>query len=102
MMDTVAEKGTGPIDVRYVASLARLQLTEEEMRKFQTQLEHILEYIHAIRQVDVTGVEPTAHAAPVLNVFRRDEVRPGLDREGVLRNAPEHSGDQFIVPKIVE
>ena len=90
------------IDVRYVAQLARLQLTDEEQRTFQAQLEQILEYIHAIRQVDVTGIEATAHATRVQNVFRDDGVRPGLERDRVLANAPEHSGDQFRVPKIVE
>ena len=90
------------IDVHYVANLARLQLTTAEATQFQEQLGDILDYINQIRHIDLTDVEPTAHATRVQNVFRKDEVRPGLDRETVLANAPAHAADQFSVPKIVE
>lgn len=92
----------GTIDVRYVANLARLNLSESEVASFQEQLGQIVEYVNQIRAVDVDGVEPTAHAVAVQNVFRDDVVKPGLDREVVLSNAPEHSTDLFRVPKIVE
>jgi len=90
------------IDVAYVARLARLYLTDEERRTFQSQLEHIVAYVHKIRELDVEGIEPTSHAIAVQNVFRTDDVRPGLDRDAVLANAPARTGDQFMVPKIVE
>lgn len=90
------------IDVRYVANLARLQLTDEEIALFQSQISQVVEYVNEIRSLDVEGVEPTAHAVPVQNVFRDDVVTPGLDREQVIANAPEHSTDLFMVPKIVE
>ena len=89
------------IDVPYVAQLARLTLTEEEVQVFQGQLEQIVDYVKAIQQVDVSGVEPMAHATRVQNVFRKDEERKGLDRDVVLKNAPAHDGEQFLVPKII-
>lgn len=101
----MAETGTGAtdtIDVRYVARLARLDLSEAEIGMFQGQLAHVLEYVHRLSQLDVEGIEPTSHAAKVQNVFRRDEVRPGLDRDGILANAPARVEDQFMVPKIFE
>ena len=90
------------IDVAYVAHLARLHLTGEEVDTFQHQLEDIVGYVRKIAELDVTGIEPTSHAHDVHNVFRRDEAGPGLERDTVLANAPERTGDQFKVPKIVE
>ena len=90
------------IDVHYVAHLARLQLSAEEAAQFQKQLDQILDYIHQIRQIDVSAVEPTAHAVQVQNVFRKDVVQPGLDHETVMANAPDQANGQFRVPKIVE
>ena len=91
-----------PIDVNYVARLARLDLTPEEEKKFGAQLGHVLGYIEQLKQVDVSGVEPTAHAFPLVNVTRPDEVRPSLTNEEALRNAPAKANGLFIVPKIVE
>lgn len=90
------------IDVRYVARLARLNLTEDETRVFQAQLGQVLSYMRQINQLDLSGIEPTSHARAMVNVFRRDAVRPGLERDEVLRNAPACANDQFMVPKIVE
>jgi aspartyl-tRNA(Asn)/glutamyl-tRNA(Gln) amidotransferase subunit C len=90
------------IDVAYVAHLARLQLSPDEIATFQRQLNSIVDYFKAIREVDVEAVDPMAHAVRVQNVFRADDVRPGLDRELALANAPVHLDDQFLVPKIVE
>ena len=90
------------IDVAYMARLARIHLTDDEIRTFHTQLEQIVDYVRKINQLDLTGIEPTSHARPIMNVFRTDTTRPGLDRDKVLENAPSHSNDQFIVPKIVE
>ena len=90
------------VDVTYVARLARLELTEAETRAFQGQLDRIVEYINQLRAVDVSGVEPTAHATAIANVFRKDEVRPGLTQEQALANAPFSQAGQFVVPKIIE
>jgi len=90
------------IDVRYVAHLARLELTPEEELKIGAQLGNVLGYIEKLKEVDVTGVEPTAHAFPLVNVVRSDEVRPSMDHDDALRNAPAQANGLFIVPKIVE
>ena len=90
------------IDVKYVAHLARLALTPEEDEKLSAQLGQILGYIEKLRELDVTDVEPTAHAVPMVNVMRPDELRPSLAHEDALRNAPRQAGGLFVVPKIVE
>ena len=90
------------IDVAYVAELARLELTDEEKAVFQPQLESIVGYVEKISAVDVDGVEPMMHGRPLVNAFREDEVRPSLDREAALANAPARVGEEFLLPKIVE
>jgi len=90
------------IDVKYVAHLARLALTPDEEKKLGAQLGGILGYIEKLKALDVTGVEPTAHAMPMTNVTRPDEVRPSLPHADALRNAPHQANGLFIVPKIVE
>ena len=90
------------MDVRYVANLARRNLTEAEVAQFQGQLDHIVEHFNQLRSLDVDGVEPMAHATVIQNVFREDAERPSLGRETVLKNAPEHSADLIMVPTIVE
>jgi len=90
------------IDVQYVAHLARLALSPEEERTLSTQLGNILGYIEKLKAADVTGVEPTAHAFPLVNVTRADEVRPSISNEDALRNAPAQANGLFMVPKIVE
>ncbi|MDA0576587.1 MAG: Asp-tRNA(Asn)/Glu-tRNA(Gln) amidotransferase subunit GatC [Verrucomicrobia bacterium] len=90
------------IDVRYVANLARLALTEEEVATFQGQLGQIVDYVQAIDRLDVTGIEPTSHAHLQQNVFRSDVARPSLDQASVLRNAPASRDGLLLVPKIVE
>jgi aspartyl-tRNA(Asn)/glutamyl-tRNA(Gln) amidotransferase subunit C len=90
------------IDVKYVAQLARIALTPDEEKKIGAQLGHVLGYIEKLRELDVTGVEPTAHAVPMVNVMRADEVRPSLSQAEALRNAPRQANGLFIVPKIVE
>lgn len=90
------------IDVKYVAHLARITLTPDEEKKIGSQLGHILGYIEKLRELDMANVEPTAHAVPLANVTRADEIRPSLPHEAALRNAPREAGGLFIVPKIVE
>jgi aspartyl-tRNA(Asn)/glutamyl-tRNA(Gln) amidotransferase subunit C len=90
------------IDVKYVANLARIALTPDEEKKLGAQLGEILGYIEKLRELDVTNVEPTAHAVPMVNITRPDEVRPSLPHDDALRNAPKSAGGLFIVPQIVE
>jgi aspartyl-tRNA(Asn)/glutamyl-tRNA(Gln) amidotransferase subunit C len=90
------------IDVKYVAHLARLALTPQEEQKIGAQLESVLHYVEKLKEVDVSGVEPTAHAFPLVNVTRHDEVQPSLSNEEALRNAPAKANGLFMVPKIVE
>ncbi len=92
----------GDFDVKYVAHLARIALTPEEEEKFGAQLAHILGYVEKLDQLDVSQIEPTAHAVPLVNVVRRDEVRPSLSNEEALRNAPAKANGLFMTPKIVE
>ena len=90
------------IDVKYVAHLARLRLTPDEEKKFGEQLGQILGYVEELKELDVSNVEPTAHAMPLVNVTRPDEIRPSIPHEDALRNAPAKASGLFIVPKIVE
>ena len=90
------------IDVKYVAHLARISLSPAEEQKLGAQLGNILGYIEKLKEADVSGVEPTAHAFPLVNVTRPDEVRPSMSNEDALRNAPAKASGLFIVPKIVE
>ena len=90
------------IDVKYVAHLARLALTPDEEKQLGAQLGSILGYIEKLRELDVTNVEPTAHAVPMVNVTRADEILPSLPHVDALRNAPRAANGLFIVPKIVE
>ena len=89
-------------DVRYTAQLARLNLSEEEVAKFQTQISQILAYVEKLEQVDVSGVEPTAHANAIFNVFREDKARDWFTPEAALANAPRTANHLFIVPKVIE
>ena len=90
------------IDVKYVAHLARIALSPEEEQQLSAQLGNILGYIEKLKEADVTGVEPTAHAFPLVNVTRADEIRPSVSNEDALRNAPAKANGLFMVPKIVE
>jgi len=90
------------MDINHVAHLARVELTEEEKLQFSSQLQNILVYVEKLHAVDVTGIEPTAHAVPLSNVLRPDEVRPSMETGAALQNAPEQARSLFIVPKIVE
>ena len=89
-------------DVRYIAQLARLDLSDAEIAKFQSQLGQVLSHVEKLKQVDVSGVEPTAHANQVVNVFRADEPRDWLTAEEALGNAPRQRDHLFIVPKVLE
>lgn len=88
-------------EVLHVAKLARLSLDPGEVDLFTRQLNDILAYVEKLQEVDTAGVPPMAHAVPVLNVFREDEVTPGLSRDDALANAPATEGGTFVVPRII-
>lgn len=88
-------------EVRHVAMLARLALTDEQVETLRGELNSILGHIDAIQQLDLEGVEPTAHAIPVVNSTRPDVPRQGLSREQALLNAPESEDGAFLIPRIV-
>jgi aspartyl-tRNA(Asn)/glutamyl-tRNA(Gln) amidotransferase subunit C len=89
-------------EVEYVARLARLELSEAEKDQFTGELNGILDFVEKLNQLDTAAVEPTAHAIPVTNVFRPDRVRPSLDPELALSNAPDRVNNFFKVPKVLE
>ena len=102
---TVAERNpdTTHIDVRYVADLARISLTDEEAQQFGAELDDILDYVTQLNELDVHTIEPTAHAAPRANVMREDVVKQTLEHDAVIANAPAHVEGAFIrVPPVLE
>lgn len=98
----MSSASTEKIDVRYVANLARIELSDDECHTFQGQLDAILGYIEKLTDFDVDGIESTAHASPVFDRLREDISRPGLEQEDLLRNAPESALGQVRVPKVVD
>jgi len=86
----------------HIANLARINLTPEEKERYAAQLGDVLKYIEQLNEVNVEGVEPTAHAFPVVNVWAEDVPEPGLSVEDALRNAPEKRDNMVVVPKVVE
>ena len=88
--------------VERVAELSKIKLDEASVSKMQEELGCIVEYMEILNKLDTDGVEPLSHAIELKNVLREDEVKPSYSREEILKNAPEHSNDAFIVPKTVE
>ena len=88
-------------EVEHIAKLARLQLTEEEKKRFQVELGKILEYFDQLKKLDTEKVPPMTHAVPIENVLREDQVKPSLPAEEALQNAPEKKDSYFQVPKVV-
>jgi aspartyl-tRNA(Asn)/glutamyl-tRNA(Gln) amidotransferase subunit C len=89
------------IDVRYVAKLARIALTDEEVERFGAQLGDLLDHVNALSELDTNTVTATAQVVVSRNVERPDSVRPSLDREIVLAQAPQRQGGFFRVPRII-
>lgn len=88
--------------IRHVAKLARLAVSDDDVKRLSPELSDILEYAEQLQSVDLTGVEPTSHAFAQSNVLRADEVRPGLSREDALANAPDTDAGQVRVPAVLE
>ena len=90
------------MDIKKVARLSRLDLSEEEKVTFGNQLEQILTYMEQLNRLDTSGVEPTSHAIPIQNVFREDGVKSSFMQEEVLAIAPDEEDGHFKVPRIIE
>ena len=90
------------IDLKHIARLSRLHLTDEELQFFETQVGKILSFVDKLKEVNVDGVEPTSRPLSLSNVFRQDEVKPPLAIEEFLKHAPKAKGRFFEVPKIIE
>ena len=89
-------------DVEYVAALAQLDLDEATKERLVVELGDILSYMDKLNELDTDGVEPMMQVLEMTNVYREDEVRPSLDRETALKNAPKTDGEYFLVPKILD
>jgi len=89
-------------EVKYIANLARLGLSEDEVGHFQIQLEEILEYVDKLKKADVEKISPMAHVLDIKNVYRQDVVSPSIDPEKVLKSSPAKEGHFFKVPKVIE
>ncbi len=90
------------INIHRIAELARLRLTEAEAAKHEAQLARILDYMEVLESHDLGEVQPTAHAAPVYDVWRADEPRESLSNAEALANAPRQREGQFLMPRVVE
>lgn len=94
--------GLTPEEVRHIATLARVGLSEEDVQKFQEHLSEILDYFQVLNKLDTDDVPPTAHTLPLQNIMREDEVRNSLAREDILLNAPQREDVYFRVSSILE
>ena len=90
------------IDIAHVARLARLELTEEELETYKTQLGVILDHAAKVQSLEGEPHTESAHPMGLVNVYRKDEVRPSLDRDEVLSQAPAHEDGYFVVPPAME
>jgi len=88
-------------DVEKVALLARLRLSDSELKTLSGELAQVISYIDQLSEVDTEDVEPMVHAVEVSNVFSSDEVKPSLDRERALANAPNHNERGYLVPPVL-
>lgn len=88
--------------VQYVANLSRIELKPQELEKLSRQLQAILDFIDQLKELDISGVEPTSHILPLSNIFREDVPSPSLPIAKTLENAPEKEGNFFVVPKVIE
>ncbi len=88
-------------EVIHVAALSRLDMDEESIDKFASQIGTILEYVDTLNHVDTEGVKPTSHAIFLTNAFREDEEKEHLDRDNALANAPVKRRWNFVVPKVI-
>ena len=90
------------IDVPYLARLARLEISPAEVEIFSGQLDRILDHVEQMNKLDISGIEPTAHAISVFDVIRDDVVMESIPKASMLANAPHHANGLFVVPKVLD
>lgn len=88
--------------VRYVANLSRIKLDPSQEEKMLTELAAVIDYMEILNQLDTSEVEPLSHIFSITNVMRDDEVKASYNRDELLKNAPEHTNETFVVPKTVD
>ena len=88
-------------EVQHIAKLARLKLADEQVPQLTGQINQILDYVDLLSKLDTAGIEPMAHALSLDTPFREDEVRPSLEPDTCLSNAPSRQGSFFQVPKVI-
>lgn len=89
-------------EVRKVAKLAKLTLSDPDIERMATDMDAMLAYVATLADLDTEGIVPTAHAVPMANAFRPDQLRPSLERAAVLATAPKSANGTFRVPKVIE
>lgn len=90
------------IHLKHAAKLARLELSDAELQQYEDQLSSVLDYMQQLERQDLSSVEPTAHAAPVFDVWREDEARTEFTPEQALLNAPKKAQQQFLITRVIE
>ncbi|MBI1390542.1 MAG: Asp-tRNA(Asn)/Glu-tRNA(Gln) amidotransferase subunit GatC [bacterium] len=89
-------------ELKHIALLSRLELSDDEAELYTRHIGEILEYVEKLKELDIEGVEPTSHAVPMENVMRDDVVGPGLEIDEALKNAPDREDRFFRVPRVTE
>ncbi len=89
-------------EVKHIALLSRLELTEDEVTMYTGHLAEILDYVEKLKSVDVSNVEPMSHPMPIFNTQREDKVQPSIETEDALSNAPDKYESYFRVPRVTE
>lgn len=89
-------------EVLHVASLARLKFSDADAEKLEADMAEIINFADTLSELDTSDIVPTAHAIPMQNAFREDEIKPSFERREILKNAPDFDEEGFIVPKVVE
>lgn len=98
----MSDSESKPMDIDYVSNLARIELTEQEREKFHDQLGDVIKYFDKLKEVNVEGVEPTAHSFPRFNVWDQDIAKEPFSIKKSIQNAPQSRNDQIVVPKVLE
>ena len=88
-------------DVKHIAKLSKLNLTQEELEKYTNELSSIVDFANELSNINVEGIKPTAHILDIKNVFRKDEVKEFKDIDGLMQNAPDKERGMFKIPKVI-
>jgi len=87
--------------IKHLAGLSRLQFSEEELERYSRDMENIFNYANLLKNIDTSDINPSAHAIPLQNVFKADEVNPYQNIDKILENAPHVEEHSFVVPRIL-